>query len=30
MTYNEAKKQLVMGERTGEFDGMLKERTFRK
>ena len=28
MTYNEAKKQLVIGERTGEFDGMLKERTF--
>ena len=28
MTYDEAKKQLVIGERKGEFNGMLKERTF--
>ena len=28
MAYNEAKKQLVIGDRKGEFDGMLKERTF--
>ncbi|GAE85011.1 alpha-xylosidase [Bacteroides reticulotermitis JCM 10512] len=28
-TYNEATRSLVIGDRTGEFDGMLKERTFR-
>lgn len=28
MTYDEAGKKLVLGEREGEFDGMLKERTF--
>lgn len=28
-TYNEATRSLVIGDRTGEFDGMLKERAFR-
>ena len=28
MTYNEATRQLTIGKRKGEFDGMLKERTF--
>lgn len=28
MTYDEASRQLIIGERKGEFDGMLQERTF--